>query len=782
MMAKEDTVRETIRKKIADNNMLGLPAAEIASMVDLILASPTRKEVFDWCNTLLLSEKDAIEIIHLREANRIGNFADSKAAASATAAEVAVPNATPLPSTAPSVDAPAKAAAAAPAAKKDAPLPSLQSLNQKPPKGSGASDGPKVLTVGKGGGLSTVGPLNSAAATAAPVGSGTKKRGANAKALANLSQLGANSLVVGQFFECGCFASTHNFISNCLNCGRIFCEQEMPAKAAAVGSYAARAGGLTTESVMCYACGQDPNRNMAFDIKVQQGLVDQLSADKSQKGFEDAVARRDQLLQFARERSKRTTVVDDQGVGGIAYGTNTAWMTEEEVEQMEERERKQRIADMHKHTGAYRIHLDIVNQSVCFGAIPTAQTTGTDGDASAAAAADGTEDAKAKAAAWAAVPSARPHGAPAADDNAADANAEDDEEEEEVYDEEEEGARRILPLPTLLQKLWYTNDESANAANAAAAARSGSKWDASRVSADGAAPSSLAADGPTVLDLKPTTHRGIIASKRVQNDYFEDDDVAYRVEREDFIFRTKKALMAEEEEAEEAKRSGVPLNKKKTKSAAAATAGPSSAAALTGAAAAVAGPSIDRESFSQHGVGASAAPDVGSSNAIGAAMAAGGRVGDDGMCMSMHQPWASLLVAGIKIHEGRTWPSDFKGRLWIHAAAAKYSENEIEAIEDQHRQFLRNNGTEKEKKFPTNYPTSCLLGYVNVTEVIPKSEYNERIPDPALRQELGDSGYVFMCEKGARMLPFSLPMEGKHKIYRLDRKVWGAARKQFGEE
>ena len=28
---------------------------------------------------------------------------------------------------------------------------------------------------------------------------------------------------------------------------------------------------------------------------------------------------------------------------------------------------------------------------------------------------------------------------------------------------------------------------------------------------------------------------------------------------------------------------------------------------------------------------------------------------DVGMCLSMHQPWASLLVRGIKQHEGRTW-------------------------------------------------------------------------------------------------------------------------------
>ena len=36
-------------------------------------------------------------------------------------------------------------------------------------------------------------------------------------------------------------------------------------------------------------------------------------------------------------------------------------------------------------------------------------------------------------------------------------------------------------------------------------------------------------------------------------------------------------------------------------------------------------------------------------------------------CSTMHQPWASLLVYGIKRAEGRGWNTDFRGRLWIHA-------------------------------------------------------------------------------------------------------------------
>lgn len=42
---------------------------------------------------------------------------------------------------------------------------------------------------------------------------------------------------------------------------------------------------------------------------------------------------------------------------------------------------------------------------------------------------------------------------------------------------------------------------------------------------------------------------------------------------------------------------------------------------------------------------------------------------DRGVCLSMHQPWASLLVYGLKRIEGRSWSTDHRGRLWIAATA-----------------------------------------------------------------------------------------------------------------
>lgn len=48
------------------------------------------------------------------------------------------------------------------------------------------------------------------------------------------------------------------------------------------------------------------------------------------------------------------------------------------------------------------------------------------------------------------------------------------------------------------------------------------------------------------------------------------------------------------------------------------------------------------------------------------------------ICMLLSkQPWASLLVYGIKRIEGRSWPTQHRGRLWIHATSQKPTDADI---------------------------------------------------------------------------------------------------------
>ncbi|GFS03243.1 thyroid hormone receptor interactor 4 [Elysia marginata] len=140
---------------------------------------------------------------------------------------------------------------------------------------------------------------------------------------------------------------------------------------------------------------------------------------------------------------------------------------------------------------------------------------------------------------------------------------------------------------------------------------------------------------------------------------------------------------------------------------------------------------------------------------------------DEGMCMSMHQPWASLLVHGIKRHEGRTWYSAHRGRLWIAATVKKPAPEEIAELEHMYKVIYN----EPDLQFPKDYPTGCLLGCVIVEDCLEQDAYREKYPD-------GESAspYVFICSNPQQLL-LKFPMKGQHKIYRLEPHVHKAAKK-----
>lgn len=140
---------------------------------------------------------------------------------------------------------------------------------------------------------------------------------------------------------------------------------------------------------------------------------------------------------------------------------------------------------------------------------------------------------------------------------------------------------------------------------------------------------------------------------------------------------------------------------------------------------------------------------------------------DTGRCLSMHQPWASLLVEGIKLHEGRTWYTSHRGRLWIASTVKPADQDTIRALENQYRVLY----PEREIKFPSFYPTGCLLGCVNVDDCLPQEEYQKIYPDGE-----SDSPYVFICSNPIS-LRLRFPIKGQHKIYALDKTIHHAAAK-----
>lgn len=82
------------------------------------------------------------------------------------------------------------------------------------------------------------------------------------------------------------------------------------------------------------------------------------------------------------------------------------------------------------------------------------------------------------------------------------------------------------------------------------------------------------------------------------------------------------------------------------------------------------------------------------------------------LALSLWQPWASLVVAGVKTIETRRWSTRHRGPLLIHAAATTRMSNvppEVQAIAEQvfGRRWVR------------TVPFGALIGSVDLLEVHP---------------------------------------------------------------
>ena len=132
-----------------------------------------------------------------------------------------------------------------------------------------------------------------------------------------------------------------------------------------------------------------------------------------------------------------------------------------------------------------------------------------------------------------------------------------------------------------------------------------------------------------------------------------------------------------------------------------------------------------------------------------------------------HQPWASLIVFGLKRSDGRTWPSEYRGRLWIHSAAHEATPDEITAIEDTLRgtppSFLHLSFSSS-SLFPSSSPSppplppsfsSCHTvgsfddyNTTTITPLIFTTIYDCRYSEAALPDVISNIGAARLCRYG----------------------------------
>lgn len=84
--------------------------------------------------------------------------------------------------------------------------------------------------------------------------------------------------------------------------------------------------------------------------------------------------------------------------------------------------------------------------------------------------------------------------------------------------------------------------------------------------------------------------------------------------------------------------------------------------------------------------------------------------------LSIQQPWASLVCAGIKNVENRTWKTaQVPGRILIHASSKKVTKNFYSKIPEEMESYIRNDLFFGNLPALEELPTSAIIGFVTVT-------------------------------------------------------------------
>ena len=80
--------------------------------------------------------------------------------------------------------------------------------------------------------------------------------------------------------------------------------------------------------------------------------------------------------------------------------------------------------------------------------------------------------------------------------------------------------------------------------------------------------------------------------------------------------------------------------------------------------------------------------------------------------LSIRQPWAWLIVNGYKDIENRTWSTDFRGRVYVHAGR-KIKSGDFQ----EQRDYIKQSGL----FLPEEPPLGAIIGEVIITDCVDTS-------------------------------------------------------------
>ena len=104
--------------------------------------------------------------------------------------------------------------------------------------------------------------------------------------------------------------------------------------------------------------------------------------------------------------------------------------------------------------------------------------------------------------------------------------------------------------------------------------------------------------------------------------------------------------------------------------------------------------------------------------------------------LSIKQPWASLIVLGIKDIENRSWSTDFRGKIYIHASKVPIRGLWNNLNREQVHEVIESHKIDNY----TVLPYGAIIGTVEIVDIVrnydsiwaEKNQYNWVLKNPVL--------------------------------------------------
>lgn len=109
--------------------------------------------------------------------------------------------------------------------------------------------------------------------------------------------------------------------------------------------------------------------------------------------------------------------------------------------------------------------------------------------------------------------------------------------------------------------------------------------------------------------------------------------------------------------------------------------------------------------------------------------------------LSIRQPWASLICAGIKDVENRTWNAKHRGRMLIHASSAKCPKDIAYLLPVEMGNAMRNEHIYGNLDL-NDFPTGAIIGYVDLVDCV-EDDVDSIWADPGCVKFILKNAYMF---------------------------------------